>query len=53
VVDLSLASTLAICGIAMLPLPLLVVGGTLVGAVVFALIVDTAKAPVFKRLKIA
>jgi H+-transporting ATPase len=52
VLDLSLASMLAICGIAMLPLPLLVVGATLAGAVVFALIVDIAKAPVFKRLTI-
>ena len=53
VLDLSIASTLAICGIAMLPLPLLVVGGTLAGAFVFALIVDIAKVPVFNRLKIA
>jgi hypothetical protein len=30
----------------------MLVGGTLAGAVVFALIVDIAKAPVFKRNKI-
>ena len=35
VVDLLIASTLAICGIAMAPLPIFVVGGTLVAAAVF------------------
>ncbi len=53
VVDLLIASTLATCGIAMAPLPIFVVGGTLVAAAVFALILDFAKVPVFKRLKIA
>ncbi len=53
VVDLSIASTMAICGIAMMPLPLPVLSGTLVAAVVFALIVDVVKIPVFSRLKIA
>jgi H+-transporting ATPase len=53
VLDLSIASIMASCGIAMMPLPLLVVSGTLAGAVIFALIVDIAKAPVFNRLKIA
>jgi hypothetical protein len=37
----------------MAPLPLLVMGGTLVGAVVFAFIVDFVKVPVFHRLGIA
>jgi H+-transporting ATPase len=53
VVDLVIASTLATCGIAMTPLPILVVGGTLVAAAVFAFIVDFAKVPLFNRLKIA
>jgi H+-transporting ATPase len=50
--DLLIASTLATCGIAMAPLPLLVVGGTLVAAVVFAFVLDLAKVPVFNRLRI-
>jgi H+-transporting ATPase len=51
--DLLIASTLATCGIAMSPLPLLVVGGALVSAVAFAFLVDFAKVPLFKRLRIA
>jgi magnesium-transporting ATPase (P-type) len=51
-VDLLIASTLATFGIAMAPLPLLVVGGTLVAAVVFAFVLDLAKVPVFNRLRI-
>jgi H+-transporting ATPase len=53
VADLSIASTLAICGIAMVPLPLLLMSGTLVATIVFALIVDIVKIPIFNRLKIA
>jgi H+-transporting ATPase len=53
VVDLLIASTLATCGIAMAPLPIFVVGGTLVAAAAFAFIVDFAKVPVFNRLRIA
>ena len=52
-VDLLIASTLAILGIAMSPLPILFVGEMLVAAAVFAFIVDFAKVPVFKRLGIA
>jgi H+-transporting ATPase len=52
VVDLLIASTLATFGIAMTPLPILVVAGTLVAAAVFAFLVDFAKVPVFHRLKI-
>jgi H+-transporting ATPase len=52
VVDLLIASTLAVCGIAMTALPVLVVGGTLVAAAVFAFILDFAKVPVFHRLGI-
>jgi H+-transporting ATPase len=51
--DLLIASMLATCGIAMSHLPILVVGGTLVSVAVFAFIVDFAKVPLFKRLKIA
>jgi H+-transporting ATPase len=53
VADLLIASTLSTCGIAMPPLPIFVVGGILVAAVVFAFIVDFAKIPLFNRLKIA
>ena len=52
-VDVLIASTLAACGIAMLPLPVFVIGGTFLAAVVFAFIVDLAKVPVFHRLGIA
>jgi H+-transporting ATPase len=52
-VDLLIASTLANRGIAMAPLPLLVMVGTLLGAAGFALMVDIVKVPVFKRLRIA
>jgi H+-transporting ATPase len=53
IADLLIASTMANRGIAMAPLPLLVMGATLVGAVVFAFLVDIIKVPVFNRLKIA
>jgi H+-transporting ATPase len=52
VADLLIASTMANRGLAMAPLPLLVMGGTLAGAVVFAVLVDFVKVPVFHRLKI-
>ncbi|MGD0965782.1 MAG: HAD-IC family P-type ATPase [Candidatus Acidiferrales bacterium] len=53
VADLSIASIMANRGIAMAPLPLLVMGATLAGAVVFAFLVDFAKVPVFRRLRVA
>jgi len=53
VVDLLIASALAIFGIAMSPLTLMFVGGTLAAAVAFAFIVDFAKVPVFRRLQIS
>jgi H+-transporting ATPase len=53
VADILIASTLAVCGILMTPLPVFVVAGTLAAAVVFALVVDAAKGPVFGRLGIA
>ncbi|MGD1030794.1 MAG: HAD-IC family P-type ATPase [Opitutaceae bacterium] len=53
VVDLLIASTLAVCGIAMAPLPLALVAGTFVSAAAFAFILDLPKVPVFRRLGIA
>jgi H+-transporting ATPase len=53
VADLLIASTLAVGGIAMTPLPAWVVAGTLAAAAVFAIILDLVKAPVFRRLGIA
>ena len=52
VVDLLIASTLAVAGIAMTPLPAWVVAGTLAAAVVFAILLDLVKVPVFRRLGI-
>jgi H+-transporting ATPase len=52
VADLLIASTLAVAGIAMTPLPAWVVAGTLAVAVVFAIILDLVKVPVFQRVKI-
>jgi len=52
-VDLLIASTLATCGIAMAPLPLMVVAGILLAAVAFAFILDFVKVPVFTRLGIS
>ena len=45
VADTSIACILAVAGIAMAPLPLLVVAGALGGAVVFALLMDLVKVP--------
>lgn len=53
VADVVIASTLALGGIAMTPLPTLVVAGTLAAAIAFALILDLVKVPLFRRLKIA
>jgi H+-transporting ATPase len=51
--DILIASTLAIWGIFMMPLPIFVVVDTLAATVVFAFVVDAAKRPVFGRLGIA
>jgi H+-transporting ATPase len=51
--DLLIASTMANRGIVMAPLPLLVMGGTLAGAIALAFVVDIVKVPVFNRLGIA
>jgi H+-transporting ATPase len=52
VADLLIASTLAVGGIAMTPLPAWVVAGTLAAAVAFAVLLDLLKVPVFQHLKI-
>jgi H+-transporting ATPase len=52
VADLLIASTLAVGGIAMAPLPAPVVAGTLAAAVAFAVLLDLVKVPVFQRFKI-
>jgi len=49
-VDVVIASTLAVGGIAMAPLPALLVAGTLSAAAIFAIILDFVKIPVFARL---
>ena len=50
--DILIASTLAIAGIAMAPLPFRLVAGVLAGAAVFAVLLDLVKVPVFARLRI-
>jgi H+-transporting ATPase len=52
VADLGIASILASRGIAMAPLPLAVLGGTLAGAAGLGLLADLGKVPLFKRLSI-
>jgi H+-transporting ATPase len=51
--DIAIASALAAGGIAMAPLPVLLVVGTLAAAAAFALILDLVKVPVFARLGIS
>jgi H+-transporting ATPase len=53
VVDIAIACVLAVAGIAMTPLPAVVVGVTLAAACVFALALDLVKWPVFAHLQIA
>jgi H+-transporting ATPase len=53
VIDLLIASTLAVGGIAMEPLPISVVLGTLAMAAVFAVLLDFVKIPILRRLDIA
>jgi H+-transporting ATPase len=48
--DVTIASTLAISGIAVAPL---VVAGTLAAAVAFAFVLELVKVPLFARLQIA
>jgi H+-transporting ATPase len=51
-VDILIASTLAVGGIAMTALSALVVFGTLAAAIVLAVVLDLVKLPVFARLGI-
>jgi H+-transporting ATPase len=51
-VDIAIASTLAISGIAMTPLPALLVAGVLAAAAAFAVVLDFVKVPLFERLGI-
>jgi H+-transporting ATPase len=53
IADLLIASTLAAGGILMAPLPVWIVGGTLATAAAFAVILDLAKLPAFRRLGIS
>jgi H+-transporting ATPase len=53
IADVFIAVTLAGWGWLMLPLPFWLLGSVLVGAVVFAFVLDLAKVPVFARLKIS
>jgi len=50
--DVLIASTMAIGGIAVKPLPVLVVAGTFAAAIVFAFLMDFVKVSVFHRLRI-
>ena len=52
VADLLIASTLALGGILMTPLPAWIVAGTLAAAAVFAVILDLVKVPAFRHLGI-
>jgi H+-transporting ATPase len=52
VADIGIASTLAVGGIAMTPLPPWMVAGTFAAAVAFAFVLDQVKVPVFARLRI-
>ena len=52
VVDILAAVALAVGGIAMAPLPALVVAGTLAAAAAFAFILDAVKVPLFAQLEI-
>jgi H+-transporting ATPase len=50
--DLLIASTLAVAGIAMTPLPAGAVAGVFAAAIVFAVLLDLIKVPLFARLRI-
>lgn len=52
IADIAIASALAVAGIAMTPLPVLVVASTLIAATAFAILLDFVKLPVFRRLGI-
>jgi H+-transporting ATPase len=50
--DILIATTLSVVGIAMTPLPIIVVLGTLAGAAVFAVLLDFVKVPAFRGLAV-
>jgi H+-transporting ATPase len=50
--DVTIASALATSGIAMTPLPVVVIAGTLAAAAAFTFVLDLLKIPVFKGLGI-
>jgi H+-transporting ATPase len=52
VADILIATTLAVAGIAMTPLPMHSILGILAGAAVFAVLFDLVKVPAFRRLGI-
>jgi H+-transporting ATPase len=52
VADVLIISAMAVCGVAMAPVPLLVVGAEFVAAVAFGLVMDLTKLPVFAYLHI-
>jgi len=52
IADLLIASTLAVGGFAMAPLPVWIVVSTLAAAAAFAVVLDFVKVPVFRRLGI-
>jgi H+-transporting ATPase len=51
--DILIATCLSVIGIAMTPLPIVMVLGTLAGAAVFAVVFDFVKVPAFRRLAIS
>jgi H+-transporting ATPase len=53
VLDVFIAATLAGCGWLMMPMPIGILGGVLLGAIAFTFVLDLVKVPVFERLKIA
>jgi len=52
ITDILIASVLAIAGIAMTPLPAIAVAAVLAAAIVFMLLLDLIKVPLFRRLQI-
>jgi len=53
IADVLIIATLAVCGIAMAPLPLAIIASELVAAIVFGLLMDVVKIPLFARLGIS
>ena len=51
--DIAIASTLALAGLAMTPLPAWVIAITFAAAAAFGVILDFVKLPVFRRLELS